>query len=670
MSVARSIIALVNVQILSLKSTLPRNRNLAISRFVHNFRVRPMNFSLTFNQRILLTASCVVTIAFSVFANYQMRLQGETISQNLESNMRETASLTANNISGWIDSRVKLVESEAESLERDSSPIGISSLLEQNVYQKNFFTTFYGQVDGNYTNRPARPTPTGYDPRQRPWYQSASSAGSISLTPPYIFASTGKLGMTISASVKTQGNMRGVVGGDISLETLQDLVTAYDKSGKGQAFLVDQAGTVLVSANQNATLKNVSLLFSSNPPAINESLQEIKSSDRDFVATFKEVPGLPTVKWYLGIAAYKDKAYEPLTKYFQSAVVATILATLIVIVTLGLLIHALLKPVRCLRQAMVDVAEGDGDLTKRLPKAGNDEFGQMAAAFNNFVDRVHGSIKEVSLSASQLAKASNKVLEVSNASLRQSDEQDQRTQSVASAINELGASAQEIAGNAASASAVTTAARSQAENGKSVLDDGRLAMQLLSKAIDTASTSISHLHQRTDNIGEILDVIQGISGQINLLALNAAIEAARAGEAGRGFAVVADEVRSLAHRTQSSASQIQGLIEELQTGAKIAVDQMMASHLQSQKSLVIAQDASERFREVTERMSQIDDQNLSVATATEEQTTVVDMLNKEINQISDLNCKNIENAKSSLTACVALDEEALRLQRLVGEFRI
>lgn len=279
-------------------------------------------------------------------------------------------------------------------------------------------------------------------------------------------------------------------------------------------------------------------------------------------------------------------------------------------------------------------------------------------------------MKEVALSVDQLTKASGKIVAVSNASLGQSDEQDQRTQSVAAAINELVAATQEIAGNAASASSAATSARTQAESGKVVLDEGRQAMETLSESIDTASSSIEELHKRSDNIGEILEVIQGISGQINLLALNAAIESARAGEAGRGFAVIADEVRSLAHRTQTSDSQIQGLIEELQFSAKAAVDQMAASHLHSRKSLEIAKDASERFQTVTDRMSQIDGQNLSLATATEEQSAVVDTLNQDINQISDLNGKNIENAKSSLAACVALDEEAIRLQRLVGGFRI
>lgn len=629
-----------------------------------------MKTALSFNQRILLTASCVVSIAFAAFATYQMQLQSETIKENLEANLRENSTLTASNIAGWIDTKIKLVESQAEVIARNSSPAEAPALLEQNVYQKSFATVFYGQADGGYVSRPNRITPIGYDPRQRPWYQSALNAQGMSLTPPYIFASNGKLGMTIATPVKVDGNIRGVVGGDITLDTLQELVTAYDKSGKGQAFLVDQNGTVLVSANKDAVLKNISILFKSKPSIVDSSIQEINSDSGRYVVTFKEVPGLPTVKWYLGIAADRELAYEPLSKYLRSAIVATVLAALVVLMALGLLIHALLKPVHRLRQAMLDVAKGDGDLTKRLPNAGDDEFGQMASAFNTFVERVHESMKEVSLSAGQLTIASGKVLDVSNASLRQSDEQDQRTQSVAAAINELGAAAQEIAGNAASASAVATSVRGQAEDGKSVLDHGRQAMEVLSDAINTASSSISELHQRTDNIGKILDVIQGISGQINLLALNAAIEAARAGEAGRGFAVVADEVRSLAHRTQSSASQIQGLIEELQIGAKTAVDQMEASHFQSQKSLEIAQEASKRFREVTERMSQIDGQNLSVATATEEQTAVVDTLNQDINQISDLNGKNIENAKSSLAACVALDKEALRLQHLVGEFRI
>ncbi|WP_438361518.1 methyl-accepting chemotaxis protein, partial [Pseudomonas protegens] len=208
-----------------------------------------------------------------------------------------------------------------------------------------------------------------------------------------------------------------------------------------------------------------------------------------------------------------------------------------------------------------------------------------------------------------------------------SDQQASRTSSVAAAINQLGAAAQEIAQNAALASQHSSDARSLAEDGQQVVDKTIAAMHQLSAKISSSCDNIETLNSSTVNIGQILEVITSISQQTNLLALNAAIEAARAGEAGRGFAVVADEVRNLAHRTQDSAQQVQKMIEELQVGAREAVGTMTKSQRESENSVGIANQAGERLGSVTQRIGEIDGMNQSVATATEEQTAVVESIN-------------------------------------------
>jgi len=195
-------------------------------------------------------------------------------------------------------------------------------------------------------------------------------------------------------------------------------------------------------------------------------------------------------------------------------------------------------------------------------------------------------------------------------------------------------------------------------------------MRELSEKIRASSAEIEALDAKTVDIGHILEVIQGISEQTNLLALNAAIEAARAGEAGRGFAVVADEVRNLAHRTQSSAQEIQQMIEELQVGAHASVENMAASQRQSEDSVTIADRAGERLGEVTQRIGEIDGMNQSVATATEEQTSVIESLNMDITEINTLNQEGVENLQSTLRACNDLEQQAERLKHLVGSFRI
>ncbi|WP_408005511.1 methyl-accepting chemotaxis protein [Pseudomonas huanghezhanensis] len=251
-----------------------------------------------------------------------------------------------------------------------------------------------------------------------------------------------------------------------------------------------------------------------------------------------------------------------------------------------------------------------------------------------------------------------------------SDQQANRTTSVAAAINQLGAAAQEIAQNAALASQHSSQASQLAAEGQGVVSQTIKAMQSLSEKISESCVNIETLNNKTANIGQILEVISGISQQTNLLALNAAIEAARAGEAGRGFAVVADEVRNLAHRTQDSAQQVQKMIEELQVGARDAVANMTESQRQSESSVVIANQAGERLSSVTQRISEIDGMNQSVATATEEQTSVVESLNVDITEINVLNQQGVDNLKSTLDACSNLEHQTARLQHLVGTFRI
>ncbi|WP_371919988.1 methyl-accepting chemotaxis protein [Pseudomonas sp. GV071] len=267
-------------------------------------------------------------------------------------------------------------------------------------------------------------------------------------------------------------------------------------------------------------------------------------------------------------------------------------------------------------------------------------------------------------------EVASRVLTASNASLLNSDQQATRTTSVAAAINELGAAAHEIARNAAVASESSADASALSAEGQQVLGQSITSMRELSQKISESCGTIETLNAKTVNIGQILEVITGISQQTNLLALNAAIEAARAGEAGRGFAVVADEVRNLAHRTQESAQQVQQMIDELQTGARSAVTTMEESQKQSDKTVQVANLAGERLGSVTSRIDEIDGMNQSVATATEEQTAVVETINMDITEINTLNQDGVENLRTTLQACKELEQQAAQLSQLVRSFRI
>ncbi|MBV4544513.1 methyl-accepting chemotaxis protein [Pseudomonas sp. SWRI88] len=629
-----------------------------------------MNKNLRFSHKILLAAALIVIAAFASFTLYNDWLQRNAIRDDLNNYLNEMGEVTAGNIQTWLSGRILLIENAAQNIAINPEPATVASLLEQKSLTSTFMATYLGDATGHFTIRPDVKMPDGFDPRVRPWYKGAESSSTSTLTEPYIDAATGQLIISIATASKKAGQSVGVVGGDLSLQSLVDTLAARDFDGMGYVFLISADGKILVHPDKALVMKSLKEAYPQDTPRISSDFSEVSVDGKTRIVTFAPIKGLPSVNWYIGLSIDKDQAYSMLSEFRTSAVIATIIAVAIIIALLGMLIRLLIQPLHVMTRAMEDIADGEGDLTKRLNIVNNDEFGILGTAFNRFVERIHGSIREVSSATGQVNEVALRVVAASNSSMYNSDQQASRTSSVAAAINQLGAAAQEIARNAAQASNQASDARGLAEDGQQVVERSIKAMNQLSSMLSASSTNIESLNSKTVNIGQILEVITSISQQTNLLALNAAIEAARAGEAGRGFAVVADEVRNLAHRTQESAQQVQTMIEELQVGARESVSTMSDSQRHSQDSVEIANLAGERLNSVTLRIGEIDGMNQSVATATEEQTAVVESINVDITEINTLNQEGVENLQATLRACSDLEQQASRLKQLVGSFRI
>ena len=628
-----------------------------------------MGVSLKFGHKILLGACVVVVAVFLSFVLFNDYRQTASTRESLHSNMLNMGEVLGTNIGSWLSGRTLLLEGIAESIANDPSPDNITRVLRQSrILASTFIASYVGLEDGRFTIHPERVMPEGFDPRLRGWYKDAAQKTAPALTEPYLGAGIDYLIMTQSVPIKVHDHVAGVLGASLNLDKLAQIINAVDMNG--YAFLVSADGKILVHPDKALVTKTLAEVFPENTPAISSDFSEVMEDGKNRILTFTPIAGLPSVNWSIGLSVDKDKAYAALHEFRTTALIATVIAVLVTIGLLGVLINALLRPLRSMGTAMQDIADGEGDLTQRLHCQSRDEFGVMAGSFNRFVERIQHSIREVLLSSNHLTELATRVSQTSNSSLKSSDTQAALTHNVTTAINQLGAAAQEIARNAAHASRRASEAREQTQDSRQVVERSIAAMTELSSQVISTRNEIETLNDKTLQIGHILDVIKGISDQTNLLALNAAIEAARAGDAGRGFAVVSDEVRTLAHRTQQSAQEIHTMIEELQTGASNAVNAMLESQRHSDDNVKVANLAGQHLSSVLVGIGEIDEINLSMATATEEQTSVVDSLDQDISHINGLNQEMVSNLQSTLTACTELENQSYRLQRMVNTFKI
>nr|WP_264309427.1 methyl-accepting chemotaxis protein [Pseudomonas putida] len=485
------------------------------------------------------------------------------------------------------------------------------------------------------------------------------------------------------------GHIIAVLGLDVSLNSLQRNAVADSRKlygGEGQISILSPSG--LIAGNSQDASKLGSALQQMQPDKAQEILQRLGQTQSH---TFKDSRHITVLEPLEPIAG--SKAWGVLLSVPQKVLLAPVdvlraeldaarlrgsvlelgsgtLAAVFGILLIWLTARGVTRPLLSLAAMLEDIAEGEGDLTRRLSYSRLDELGRLAHAFNRFLDKLQPVIAQVQGSVQDARQTADQSAQIARLTSEGMQQQFGRIDQVATALHEMSAAASASANSAAQACEAAGYADQASKQGLEVIFQTTTAIDALAEDLNLAMQKLENLAKSSDQIGSVLEVICAIAGQTNLLALNAAIEAARAGEAGRGFAVVADEVRNLARRTQDSVEEIRQVIENLQSGTRDVSQAMHSSHDLAQHNVVQAQQAANALERIGEAVILITEMNLQIASAAEEQSSVAAEINRNVEAIRDVTESLSGQAQQSAQVSEQLNELADYQGGVMQQFRV
>ncbi|KAF1307217.1 chemotaxis protein [Pseudomonas sp. SG-MS2] len=506
---------------------------------------------------------------------------------------------------------------------------------------------------------------------QNRWLTCPQETAKACVVEPYLDEVNGRqvLMTSIALPLLEGGKVVGVVGLDIGLDNLQQLSLDGRQElfdGQGQVSIVSNTG--LLAGHSRDASKLGTLLD-------NDVAQGLLRVGRPFApipgaAPWQVLLELPEAVLQAPAVALNQR----LSEHNQSANLTSLLiglgAAIVGLLLVWLTARGVTRPILAVAARLEDIASGEGDLTRRLDYARQDELGQLSGWFNRFLDKLQPVIAQVKGSLLEARGTADQSAAIASQTSSGMQQQQREIEQVATAANEMSATAQDVAHNAAQAAQAARGADQASREGLQLIASTRQAIDNLAVGMDAAMDEARALEQRSEQIGSVLEVIRAIAEQTNLLALNAAIEAARAGEAGRGFAVVADEVRSLAQRTQVSVEEIRQVIEGLQQGTQDVVGAMHDGQKQAQASALQMEQALPTLQRIGEAVAVISDMNLQIASAAEEQSAVAEEVNRNVAGIRDVTESLSGRADESARISQALNRLANQQQALMEQFRV
>ena len=488
--------------------------------------------------------------------------------------------------------------------------------------------------------------PSDYDPRQRPWYQDAVAAEETIITAPYVDAQSGGLIVTFARPYYEDGELAAVVGADISIDEVIDIVANIAPTPSSFAFLTTGDGTLVAHPDAEMTLEPSTALSEQldvdylQRLATSDQPLALSLDDRDTLLQSHTVGG--NSDWQLVVAMDEHEATAGLRGIATTSIITLLIVAGITAVVLSLLLKWLLRRLLSARDAMNDIASGEGDLTQRLPEEGNDEITQISAAFNRFVATMDTVLLDVRASSEAVHNAAT---EIANGG----QDLSRRTENTASSLQQTSASMEEITSTVEHTSSSAQEANQLAKAASDVAGRG-------GEVVSQVTSTMNDIAESSSKIGDIVTLMDSIAFQTNLLALNASVEAARAGEQGRGFAVVAEEVRKLAQRSTDAANDIKHLIEDSQ--GKVT------------NGTTLVQSAGETMADIVNHITRVTDVLGEISSAAGEQSDGIGQVNVAVAELDRMTQENAAMVEESTTAAEQLKDQADHLTGAISRFKL
>ena len=523
------------------------------------------------------------------------------------------------------------------------------------------------------------------------WYTCPRDNKRTCLLDPYADTVGNKemLMTTISVPLIVDGKAIGVVGVDIALDALQAAAVDSQRNlfnNAGHMLIVSGSGVLGADSSDatkvgkkiNDTLgangQDVLQLLASGTPKILEQGDLIRAvypvdpigNSRAWGVVI-DLPKQVLLADSVKLQAVLDDAQET---GVLTALLVAVVAGVVGLLLIWLTASGVTRPINSVAEMLKNIASGEGNLTQRLNYSKKDELGELVNWFNRFLDKLQPTIAQIKQSITEARGTADQSSEIARQTSEGMQVQFREIDQVATASNEMSATAHDVANSASNAANAAKGADQSAKDGMSIIERSTRDINQLADEVSKAVTEVEALAVNSEQIGSVLEVIRSIAEQTNLLALNAAIEAARAGESGRGFAVVADEVRNLAKRTQDSVEEIRVVIERIQTGTRGVVATMHSSQTQAHNNAGQIRQAVDALGKISDAVTVISDMNLQIASAAEQQSAVAEEVNRNVSAIRTVTETLTGQATESAAISSQLNALASQQMKLMDQFRV